>query len=187
MDKILFVNACVRENSRTLLLANKVLNNLKGEREEVNLYKTNLSPLTEEDLKLRAVASQNNDYSNPCFDLAKQFSKADVIVVAAPYWDLSFPAVVKSYFELITVGGLTFVYGEDGIPRGLCKAKRLIYVTTSGGPIFNNFGYEYVTAISKSFYGIKEFKLISAQGLDIKGANTDLIMQQALNSVNELL
>jgi FMN-dependent NADH-azoreductase len=98
-----------------------------------------------------------------------------------------FPAVVKLYFESVTVSGLTFVYGENGIPKGLCSAKKLIYVTTSGGPIIHNFGYEYVAALAKSFYGIKEVKFISAQGLDIKGADADMIMQKAKGSVKDSL
>jgi FMN-dependent NADH-azoreductase len=95
-------------------------------------------------------------FSNELFDLAKQFAEAETIVVAAPYWDLMFPAILKVYFETITVNGLTFKYGANGIPQGLCKAKKLIYVTTSGGPIFKNFGYEYVSTIAKTFFNIED-------------------------------
>lgn len=187
MAKILFINGCAREKSRTLELAECVLSFLSGEREDVDLYKIKLSPLDEECLEVRAKSSADNDFSDDCFKLAKQFSKADTIVIAAPYWDLMFPAVVKLYFESVTVSGLTFVYGENGIPKGLCSAKKLIYVTTSGGPIIHNFGYEYVAALAKSFYGIKEVKFISAQGLDIKGSDADMIMQRAKCSVKDLL
>ena len=37
-----------------------------------------------------------------------------VIVIAAPYWDLSFPAVLKTYLEQINVLGVTFDYSDDG-------------------------------------------------------------------------
>ena len=151
MSKILFVNACTRENSRTFELAEYVTSKLSGEREIVNLYDLELLPLDANGIKVRDYASSNNDFSNTDFDLAKQFANADTIVIAAPYWDLMFPAVVKSYFELVTVNRLTFTYGENGIPKGLCSAKSLIYVTTSGGPIFHNFGFEYVAALAKSF------------------------------------
>ena len=95
-----------------------------------------------------------------------------------------FPAVVKNYFEKITVNGLTFAYGANGVPYGLCKAKKLIYVTTSGGPIFNNFGYDYVTALAKGFYGIAEVKCVKAQGLDIYGADVAKIMEEAKQSLS---
>lgn len=41
------------------------------------------------------------------FKYAKQFAEADEIVIAAPYWDLAFPATVRIYFEAITVTGIT--------------------------------------------------------------------------------
>lgn len=187
MNKILFVNACARENSRTLQLAERLMKNLNGEREDINLYEIELSPLDARGITTRENASRTGDFSDGIFNLAKQFAVADTIIVAAPYWDLMFPAVVKIYFEAVTVSGLTFVYGKNGIPKGLCKAKKLIYVTTSGGPIINNFGYEYISALGKSFYGIDEVKCISAQGLDIYGANVDSILQNAKDSINDLI
>ena len=186
MTKILFVNACARENSRTLDLAEYVTGKLSGEREDVNLYDIELLPLDANGIKLRDAASRANDFSSDAFNLAKQFSKADTIVVVAPYWDLMFPAVLKSYFEQVTVNGLTFTYGENGVPRGLCNAKNLIYVTTSGGPIVYNFGFEYVAALAKSFYGIESVKCISAQGLDICGADVEAILKEAKINVNAI-
>ena len=94
-----------------------------------------------------------------------------------------FPSVLKVYFEAITVNGLTFVYSEKGIPTGLCDADRLIYVTTSGGPIIKNFGFDYVLALAQTFYGIKDVKCISAEGLDIRGADVDSILQSAKKSI----
>ena len=40
------------------------------------------------------------------FDLAKQFAEADEVIIAAPFWDLSFPAALKQYFEQINVLGI---------------------------------------------------------------------------------
>ena len=37
----------------------------------------------------------------PVFDLARPFRGADAIVAAAPFWDLSFPAAVRTYIEYI--------------------------------------------------------------------------------------
>ena len=179
MEKILFINACVRPNSRTLELANCVLEKLFGEVEEVKLYEKELYPLTLKEMDLRDKSAKNKDFSSDIFNLAKQFANSDVIVLAAPYWDLMFPAVVKNYFENITVNGLTFAYGENGIPYGLCKAKKLIYVTTSGGPIVYNLGFDYVNALAKCFYGISEVQFVSAEGLDVYGANASKIMEKA--------
>ena len=182
MEKILFVNACIRPNSRTLELANCVLQRLDGAVEEVKLYEEKLSPLNLEEMEVRDKSAKNKDFSGDIFNLAKQFATADVIVLAAPYWDLMFPAVVKNYFEKITVNGLTFAYGENGIPYGLCKAKKLIYVTTSGGSIVYNFGFDYVTALAKCFYGIDEVQFVSAQGLDVYGADITKIIKEVKQS-----
>ena len=179
MKKVLYINACVRPNSRTAELANCVLEKLSGEVEEVRLYEEELSPLTLQELTKREESAKSKDFSDDIYRLAKQFSQADIVVVAAPYWDMMFPAVVKNYFEKITVNGLTFAYGKNGIPYGLCKAEKLIYVTTAGGPIFHNFGYEYVAALSKGFYGISEAQCVKAEGLDIFGADVAKIMEEA--------
>ncbi|MBO5928036.1 MAG: NAD(P)H-dependent oxidoreductase [Clostridia bacterium] len=186
MNKILFVNACVRPSSRTLELANYLLTKLSGKVEEVNLYNCKMLPLSLSLMQLRDNASKSNNFSDGVFDLAKQFASAETIVFAAPYWDLSFPSVVKTYLEQITVNGLTFKYGENGIPKGLCKAKRLIYVTTSGGPIIHNFGYDYLSCLAKNFYGIAETTCIKAEGLDIYGANVKEILENAKNSINAI-
>lgn len=182
MEKILFINACVRPNSRTLELANYVIEKLSGNVEEVKLCDEELFPLTLKEMELRDDSAKNNDFSNDAFRLAKQFALADTIVIAAPYWDMMFPAVLKNYFEKITVNGLTFAYGENGIPHGLCKAKKLIYVTTSGGPIVYNFGFDYVSALAKCFYGITEVQFVSAQGLDVYGAEVTKIIEEAKRS-----
>lgn len=182
MDKILFINACVRPNSRTRTLAQHVLDKLGGKVEEVQLYSQELVPLGLKEMEVRDNAVQLQDFSNGVFQLAKQFAKAETIVIAAPYWDLMFPAVLKSYFEKITVNGLTFTYEENGIPKGLCQGKRLVYVTTSGGPIYYNFGYDYVVAIAKGFYGIQEVELVKAERLDIDGADIENILQTAKNA-----
>ena len=184
MKKILFINACVRPNSRTRDLTKSVLEKLSGSVEEVKLYEQDLSPLDLKGMEERDLAHKNKDFSSSTFALARQFKSADSIVIATPYWDLSFPAVVKSYFEKVTVNGLTFAYGEDGRPYGLCKAKRLIYVTTAGGPIIYNFGYDYVTALAKNFYGINQVQCIKAETLDVKGSNATEILQNAKSSIN---
>lgn len=66
---------------------------------------------------------EDKNFSDAYFDWAKEFASADAVVIAAPYWDFSFPAVLKQYLEAITIVGLTFYYTEEGFPKGLCKAE----------------------------------------------------------------
>ena len=178
---ILFVNGCVRENSRTLDLTQAVLANETNRIEEVRLYPDGPEGLDAQKLSLRDELLAAKEYGHPMFRWARQFAEADAIVIAAPYWDLAFPAKVRAYLEEVTVSGITFRYGENGIPQGLCKANRLIYVTTAGGPIFENFnfGYDYVKALAQGFYGIPDVSLVRAEGLDIRGADPEAIMVRA--------
>ena len=97
-----------------------------------------------------------------------------------------FPSLLKIYLENVTVCGVTFYYTEEGIPKGLCRAKELYYVTTAGGPIFKNFGFDYVSALARDFYGIGEAKFVSAEGLDIWGADVEGILKAAEAEIDAL-
>ena len=119
----LYINCCVREESRTKRLAKAVLHKLGGDFTELNLYEENLKPLDRETLNRRTALIEKGDYSDPMFDYAKQFANADTIVIAAPYWDLSFPSTLKIYIENIYVTGIVSAYDESGMPVGLCKAR----------------------------------------------------------------
>ena len=179
MDKILFVNACVRPGSRTLELAETLLQNLQGDMQEVRLPEMQLPMLDLKGLEKRHQAAQVNDFSDSVFNAAKQFAAADIIVIAAPYWDLMFPAALKNYMENITVSGITFCYSAQGRPESLCRAKKLYYVTTAGGYIGqNDFGFSYIKALAQNFFGISEIHRYTAEGLDIFGADVEKIMGQ---------
>lgn len=186
MEKILFVNACVRENSRTLDIAKIVLEKLNNAYTEVNLQKTDLKPLNRESLDIREKLILQGDFSDTMFSLAKDFAAADTIVIAAPYWDLAFPALLKIYLEQITVSGITFRYAK-GVPQGLCRAKRLIYVTTAGGIIYDNFGFEYVKALAQKIYGIGEVLFFKAENLDIDGNDVNDILRRAKSDAEKIL
>lgn len=186
MEKILFVNACVRENSRTLDIAKIVLEKLNNAYTEVNLQKTDLKPLNRESLDIREKLILQDDFSDTMFSLAKDFAAADTIVIAAPYWDLAFPALLKIYLEQITVSGITFRYAK-GVPQGLCRAKRLIYVTTAGGSIYDNFGFEYVKALAQKLYGIGEVLFFKAENLDIDGNDVNDILRRAKSDAEKTL
>ncbi len=175
----LFINACVRgEDSRTLIIAKDILKNIPGTTTELVLDNEPLQPLTSATLSLRESLINSNNFEDPIFDYAKQFASADTIIIAAPYWDLAFPALLKIYLERICVSGLTFRY-DKGLPIGLCKAKKLIYVTTSGGPIFADFGYTYIKTISNALLGIKNTVCYKAENLDIHNISTSEVLTKA--------
>ncbi len=177
----LFINACVRKGSRTRRLAEVHMGADREAWKEVYLPSIDFPRVDEAFLTWRDACIEKGDYSSPVFDLAKDFAAAEEIVVAAPFWDLSFPSTLKQYFEQVCVLGITFIYTEDGQPRGLCRAKRLTYVTTAGGPVYSaDYGYGYVRALATIFYGIPETRLIKAENLDILGADVEALLKAAM-------
>ena len=183
---ILYINACVRTGSRTKRLAECLLKKLNDEIKEINLEKEKILPLDGETLDLRTKLAQVGDFNNPVFDYAKDFAKADTIVIASPFWDLSFPASLKCYIEAVNIVGITFEYSTEGIPYGLCKAKKLYYVTTSGGKIFNNeYGFGYIKSLCDNFYGIGDVFFINAENLDIVGSDVESILRTAEEEIKK--
>ena len=58
-------------------------------------------------------------------DLARRIAAADRIVIAAPFWDMSFPSALKVFFENMSLFGITFDSNEKEC-YGLCKAEKEI-------------------------------------------------------------
>ena len=174
---ILYINSCVRTDSRTDKIARALINKLGGNYTEIYLPKEGLLPLSEERLKKRSALIEKGDYSDKMFDYAKQFASADIIVISAPYWDLSFPAILKLYIENIYVTGIVSEYASDGTPHGLCKAKELIYVTTAGGPYVSDYSFGYIKELAEQYLGIPKTRLIKAEMLDVEGFDAERIIR----------
>lgn len=184
---VLFINACVRKESRTRALAEKLLMKLDKPYEEICLENITFPTVDEDYLNKRDRLIAEGDFQNPMFDLARQFSEAAAIVIAAPFWDLSFPAMLKHYLELINVVGITFKYSGEGVPVGLCRADRLFYVTTAGGHYVPEiFGFGYIRDLAQNYYGIQDVRKIEAIGLDIDGADVYAIMRDAEACLSDL-
>ena len=157
MKKILFVDACVRKESRTKQLAEHLLSQLEGTIAEVNLERENLRPLDGNTLLRRDHLIEKKAYSDPMFRNARLLAEADTVVIAAPFWDLSFPASLKTYCEHTMVSGLTFDYEGDD-PVGCCKAAELYYITTAGGPIFLRSRVLDTSGIWQEYSGVSQHR-----------------------------
>lgn len=128
MSKVLFVDACARgwEVSRTYAVAEAFMNayreqHPRDEIEELTLAGLGLAYFTGKELEYRDALLARGGQADDYFKLARQFAAADKIVIAAPYWDLSFPALLKVYIERVSVSGITFSPEPDGRLRGLCR------------------------------------------------------------------
>ena len=184
---ILYINACCRTSSRTARLAERLISRLNDSVSEVRTGELHFPVMDEAFLNRRDSAVAAQDFSDPLFALGKEFSAADTIVIAAPFWDLSFPASLKQYFEQINIPHVTFYYDDQGVPRGLCKAKKLFYVTTAGGHyVPDEYGFGYVKALAQNYYGIQDIRQIKAVGLDIREADVNAIMRDAEDALSEM-
>ena len=181
---VLYINACVRDESRTDRLAKKLLGSL-GDYTELKLSENNLKPLDKDTLEYRSELIAKGQFDNDMFKYARQFADADIIVISAPFWDLSFPAILKTYIENIYITGLVSKYGEDGRPVGLCKASKLYYVTTAGGPYVGKYSYDYIKDLAMGAFGIKDTELIYAEMLDIVGNDPEKILCDVIETIKK--
>ncbi len=190
--RVLFVDGCIRgAQSRTRMLAQTFLDTLTARKPEctveiADLNTLRLVPLFGDTLAERDAAVAKQDWTNPWFAQAVQFQQADLIVLAAPFWEGTFPAAMHTYIEHICAAGLTFKYGEDGSQIGLCKAKHAVFFGTKGGIYSQGAAREddFAARFLKTnlrMLGIPELDVVEAEGLDIDGADVEGILEQAKN------
>ena len=101
-----------------------------------------------------------------------------------PYWDLSFPALLKVYIERVSVSGITFSPEPDGRLRGLCRGEKMLLITTSGGDFTHEDLTLYGTALSYlrgicAMFGVDGFDYLWTHGLDIVGNDPEAILRGA--------
>ena len=178
--KLLFVDCCISqrgEESRTRTLARSYLEAYMNHHPEAELETVSpeellaLAPFDVEMLEEREALAQAGQFDDHVFDMARQFAEADAVVVAAPYWDMSYPAALKTYIEHISAVGLTYHYEMDGV-HGDCKAEHLVYLTSGG-----DFEHEDSIGVLHwrqlcGLFGIERFEYVFAGGLDIDPALT---------------
>lgn len=171
MESLVVINACMREESRTQKILDGLLGVLgkKYNIEIIDLTTLNMSWIGEKDLKDR-----DNGYVPEEFvSMSKKVANADRLVIAAPFWDMSFPSVLKVFFENISLFNITFTSTQTECV-GLCKAKKVLYITTRGMNIKTGDPLEqatpYIKALSK-LWGLGELYVVSAQNMDYSSQN----------------
>lgn len=194
MENLLFINSCVRgERSRTLKLARRFLAGYQKAHPDTvvtqrDLCADRLQPQYPEILAERDALWNAGKLDQPMFEPARQFAAADKIVVAAPFWDLCFPAVLKIYLERVTVADITFGYDAQGAMVGKCRASKLLYITTRGGN-YAGTELEMGTPIMKALctmYGIPELLTLAAEGLDDVRQDGAALLNAALERADAL-
>jgi len=99
--------------------------------------------------------------------LVEELKQADVILMAAPIYNFSVPATLKSWIDQICRVGLTFNYTSNG-PVGILQDKKAYLVFASGGTQLGSeidFASGYLRHIM-GFIGIDDVSFISAECFD---------------------
>ena len=192
--KLLFVDCCISQrgaDSRTRAVADAFLDTFRAHHPGAEVETVTpeqllaLKPFDVEMLNDREALAGAGAFDAPVFDLARQFRGADAVVVAAPYWDLSYPAALRTYVEYISAVGLTYHYEADGC-HGDCKAQRLVYLTSGG-----DFEHEDSIGVLHwrqlcGLFGVKRFDYVFAGGLDIDPAMTPDLVRGACELARKL-
>jgi len=187
MKKLLYitVNSKPEDMSSSKTVGRKLVQSILAKHpsiilEELDLYKEHIPQLkycyfesrstivnAESLLKL---SNEEQGEVNQIIKLCDQFKEADIYIIAAPMWSLSFPAPLKEYIDCIIQANKTIAF-ENEKPYGLLndKDRTFIYVQASGANIpwiirpALNKGLNYVHDIMK-FLGISKFEELLVDG-----------------------
>lgn len=183
MKKLIFIDACMRAGSRTKRIARPIIEELRKRYsvETVDLTK-NIYPVTDN----YTLEDRNQGvFPTEHVDLAKRIAAADRIVIAAPFWDMSFPSALKVFFENMSLFGITFDTNDKEC-YGLCKAEKVMYITSRGMNISTGDPLEQATPYIKALshlWGWGELTVVAAQNMDY--SSTDEIEDRIKAAVAE--
>jgi len=187
MKKLLYIiaNSKNEEQSSSRTVSRRLVNTILKrvpdvELEELNLYEEHIpqlkgcyfesrSAIVSSEARNKLSAEEQKEVAK-VERLCDQFKDADIYVLAAPMWSLSFPAPVKEYLDCIIQSGKTIAF-ENKKPHGLMNDKQriFVYVQSSGANIpwllkpALSKGLNYVHEIMK-FIGISTFDELLVDG-----------------------
>lgn len=167
MKKLLYIDSCIRgELSRTKRIATPIVEKLskRYEVETITINNLNLVPVQADENRRRA----SGIVSEEAICWANKIKNADKIVIAAPFWDMSIPAALKTFFELCSLFHVTFD-SDDKTCYGLCKAENVMLITTRGMKIKTGDPLEQATPYLKALFwlwGIKGFEVVARENFD---------------------
>lgn len=182
MDRTLHIDTSPRgERSHSRILANEFINKWKFHHPEatINHRDLGLNPVPYlDETWISAKFTPPEQYTPKLAaaiklsdELINEFLAADRYVVSVPMYNLSIPAVLKSYIDYIVRPKRTFVV-EEGSYKGLVTGRKMIVITARGSdfrpgsplaPL--NFQEPYLRAIF-NFIGITDIQFINANGLN---------------------
>ncbi len=166
MKKLIYIDSTMREESRTRRIAEPLVFELgkRYEIERIRLDEAGFPVVGSRILNDRNNGIVPEEYA----EMSRRIAAADRIVIAAPFWDMSFPSALKVFFENMSLFHITFD-SDNTHCYGLCKCEKVLYITTRGMNIHTGDPLEqatpYIRALSH-LWGLGTLDVISAENLD---------------------
>ncbi|MBI5975744.1 FMN-dependent NADH-azoreductase [Staphylococcus canis] len=123
-------------------------------------------------------------------EIVDEFINADKYVFVSPMWNLSFPPVLKAYFDAVSVAGKTFKYTSEGAV-GLLTDKKALHIQARGGIYTEGpaapleHGDSYVKSIL-GFYGVPSYETVIVEGHNAMPEKAEEIKQAAIQKAAEV-
>ncbi len=125
--------------------------------------------------------------------LCTQFASADIYVLAAPMWSLSFPGIVKDYLDCVIQKDRTIAFRRER-PAGLLddRQRSFLYVQSSGGNVpwalrpAMNKGLGYVEDVMK-FLGIRHVDELLVDDTGTTQEEWKKAVEKAIGKIDDLL
>ena len=168
MSKLVIINACVRQaDSRTLRIAQPVIDALSRRYETIRYDLPEMEGIVPLTPSLFAERGRG-DIPSWALEAAKNIADADRILIASPFWDMSFPAALKCFFEQTSLFEVTFTdNGKTCV--GLCRAPKVLYITTRGMDIptgsYLDQGAPYLRALG-ALWNLGEMTVLDIHNTD---------------------
>ncbi len=167
MQKLIVIDACMRDgDSRTKRILEPVVERLseKYDVERILLDGDDFSAVGRKVLAERA----GGYVPEETVSMAKRIAEADRLVIAAPFWDMSFPSILKVFIEQMSLFNITFK--DNGKEcEGLCRCGKVLYITTRGMNIHTGDPLEAATPYIKALsflWGLGDVLTVAAENLD---------------------
>ncbi|WP_252222877.1 MULTISPECIES: NAD(P)H-dependent oxidoreductase [unclassified Clostridium] len=172
--------------------------------EELDLYKCHIPRLEYEYFEKRSCLVDKEAFNkldkkqqeevHKIVKLTDQFKEADVYVIAAPMWSMSFPAPLKEYIDCIVMDGKTVDIKDGEKPEGLLndKPRGAVYIQSSGAKMnvllkmVMDKGVHYIESIMK-FMGIEKFEELLVDGTGTTEEEKTKAIEKAFEKIDSVI
>lgn len=183
--KTLFINATTLDSSRTQVIAKHLLDNYIKGYVEVDLTTDPVPPVDDNTFEIKYKNLEQGNLNHPSLKNALLLKEAELVIIAAPLWNLGFPASLKAFLDDAIITNLTFKYGPVGNIISLCNTKKVILISTSGGPYMKSHTYKFIKDFSFLFLGTTNVKLYKADNLDVFTDCVEKILEKTIAKIDK--